>query len=663
MHEQLSISKQHESAPAVALVLPAMDTVEQDLYIKSLERFPLQPKLSIGAVDDPLEDEADAMADKVMRTTEPSFIQRKCDHCQEEEKLQRKPSISFIKRKGIEGSPVATGSIENKIESSKGVGSPLPAPTKSFMESRFDTDFSNVRIHTGPYATEMSKELNAQAFTVANDIYFNAGKFSPGSSHGKHLLAHELTHTIQQRSTDISRRIQRVCPPRQHNETARSATLPGILPVNVILSTADNSLIIQDFAVGSSALPPNVLNNPDWQRTMSIVAGTPSMNVAMQGHTDCAGSAAENLSLREQRVATVLSVMPVAARAKVVPFLLYTTAQVYLTANDTAESRAGNRAVRIMFRAADPTGDCDTIGRAANLDQYIFMVTCVQNRLHLTASADTRRLISVLRQIYYGNAPWSGSRNSVWNNVITDRPWNAGTDPSSLLGSHLFNALQTSQVVEGVDIGHLLTGIDAMFNPHNVEIPFGPITSVTNIINEEWATWAGDVGSSVGEWAIETMYAGRDQDLDTFFSRFAGNSDLWGNIESFAIRLGINGGTAAGQLGRAFVPGQTFSEILMNAFRITSSAAGRRNQSRVRDFVEAYGGITSSNAITNQPALVNRLKPAIREFAQLYSMDRLLRRGYFGGGSSQPTGSFIPYLDRGIDEMTQRFVNWLQQHL
>lgn len=289
MHEQSSISKQHESAPAVALVLPAMHTVEQDLYIKSLESFPLQRKLSIGAVDDPLEDEADAMADKVMRTTEPSFIQRKCDHCQEEEKLQRKPSISFIKRKGIEGSPVATGSIENKIESSKGVGSPLPAPTKSFMESRFDTDFSNVRIHTGPYATEMSKELNAQAFTVANDIYFNAGKFSPGSSHGKHLLAHELTHTIQQRSTDISRRIQRVCPPRQHNETARSATLPGILPVNVILSTADNSLIIQDFAIGSSALPPNVLNNPDWQRTMSIVAGTPSMNVAMQGHTDCAG--------------------------------------------------------------------------------------------------------------------------------------------------------------------------------------------------------------------------------------------------------------------------------------------------------------------------------------------------------------------------------------
>ncbi len=68
----------------------------------------------------------------------------------------------------------------------------------SFMESRFGTDFSGVKIHTGHTAVQMNQELNAQAFTSGNDIYFNEGKYAPGSESGKHLLAHELTHTLQQ---------------------------------------------------------------------------------------------------------------------------------------------------------------------------------------------------------------------------------------------------------------------------------------------------------------------------------------------------------------------------------------------------------------------------------------------------------------------------------
>jgi hypothetical protein len=66
------------------------------------------------------------------------------------------------------------------------------------MENRFGNDFSGVRIHTDNKAVQMSRDLNAQAFTVGNDIYFNQGKYSPSSENGKHLLAHELTHTIQQ---------------------------------------------------------------------------------------------------------------------------------------------------------------------------------------------------------------------------------------------------------------------------------------------------------------------------------------------------------------------------------------------------------------------------------------------------------------------------------
>src|SRR6478735_1458889 len=73
----------------------------------------IQRKLSIGAVNDPLEHEADAMADKVMRMPEPNLIQRKCSHCEEEEKMQRKPLTSFIEKKQAEGNNTVSDTISN----------------------------------------------------------------------------------------------------------------------------------------------------------------------------------------------------------------------------------------------------------------------------------------------------------------------------------------------------------------------------------------------------------------------------------------------------------------------------------------------------------------------------------------------------------------------
>lgn len=180
--------------------------------------------LAIGPVDDPMEREADAVADQVMRTPDTvvqrkcshceeeeqvlrkplaTFIQRKCAHCEEEEKVQRKPLAAFIQKKGNECGTTAGEAVSQQIKASSGNGRTMDAPVKSFMESRFGTDFSGVKIHTGNDAVQLSRELNAQAFTVGNDIYFNEGKYSPGSDSGKHLLAHELTHTVQQGGSHI----------------------------------------------------------------------------------------------------------------------------------------------------------------------------------------------------------------------------------------------------------------------------------------------------------------------------------------------------------------------------------------------------------------------------------------------------------------------------
>jgi hypothetical protein len=95
----------------------------------------------------------------------------------------------------------ASSSIENRISNSKNSGSPLPESVKGNMDHAFGTDFSAVKIHTDDDAVQMNKDLNAKAFTHGNDIYFNEGKYDTGSQTGKHLLAHELTHVVQQESS------------------------------------------------------------------------------------------------------------------------------------------------------------------------------------------------------------------------------------------------------------------------------------------------------------------------------------------------------------------------------------------------------------------------------------------------------------------------------
>ena len=161
----------------------------------------IQLKLSVGAVNDPLEHEADTMADKVMRMPETPFIQRCSCGTRDDERVQLKPVVNsitpFIQAKG-DGGGTASESVSNKIQSTKGSGNPMARETKSFMESRFGQDFSGVRVHHGDYAAQMSRELNAQAFTTGRDIYFSSGKYAPESSEGKRLLAHELTHVVQQ---------------------------------------------------------------------------------------------------------------------------------------------------------------------------------------------------------------------------------------------------------------------------------------------------------------------------------------------------------------------------------------------------------------------------------------------------------------------------------
>lgn len=185
------------------------NTTDATTPVSSQSEKTVQCKLTVGAPGDKYEQEADAVADKVMRMPEQNFVQRKCDHCEEEEKkqVQRKPlaeNITPIIQAKSDGGVTLSNSISNKISSSQGSGSRMDSHTQSFMSSRFGSDFSQVKIHTDGEAVQMNRELNAKAFTTGNDIYFNEGQYQPNSESGKHLLAHELTHTVQQQENGSS---------------------------------------------------------------------------------------------------------------------------------------------------------------------------------------------------------------------------------------------------------------------------------------------------------------------------------------------------------------------------------------------------------------------------------------------------------------------------
>jgi uncharacterized protein DUF4157 len=122
------------------------------------------------------------------------MVHKKDDPKKEEDKMKGSAAVQKKPDVGTTASP----HVSSRIESSAGKGSALPPKTMNEMSSSFGADFSNVRVHNDNEAANLNKELNAQAFTHGSDIYFNEGKFNPQNPEGKHLLAHELTHVVQQ---------------------------------------------------------------------------------------------------------------------------------------------------------------------------------------------------------------------------------------------------------------------------------------------------------------------------------------------------------------------------------------------------------------------------------------------------------------------------------
>jgi hypothetical protein len=168
----------------------------------------VQPNLTANAPGDQYEQEADRVADAVMQMPEPavSLSWLGLDGLlPQAPTVGRLPAISRLQTSG-DGAFEVSPEIEANINHMRGGGQALPADEQTFFEARMGYDFSNVRVHTDTNAVQTSQALSARAFTVGHDIAFNQGAYQPGTDAGRRLLAHELTHVVQQGAAGVQRK-------------------------------------------------------------------------------------------------------------------------------------------------------------------------------------------------------------------------------------------------------------------------------------------------------------------------------------------------------------------------------------------------------------------------------------------------------------------------
>jgi outer membrane protein OmpA-like peptidoglycan-associated protein len=213
------------------------------------------------------EAEADCVADDVMATSANGVAQR----------IRPVPM------------PAVEGASESASRSVSRTGAPLPAETQRTMESRFGQDFSRVRVHTDASAARSARALNAAAYTIGHDIAFSAGRYAPSTDAGRRLIAHELTHVVQQAQSGA--RFQ--AKPDTENPTPQlraptAATFAAFAHGGSQL-TAEHGPLVQSLA----------------QLYFRMVATSPGVKLLLTGHTDLTGEERRNVELGRQRAAAV----------------------------------------------------------------------------------------------------------------------------------------------------------------------------------------------------------------------------------------------------------------------------------------------------------------------------------------------------------------------
>ena len=315
----------------------------------------IQTKLAIDQPGDEYELEAERLANQVMRMLE-SQLQRTCaggggcPKCQTEQPGQEHKHLQTKRVQSSDTEQLTARPIVDEVKRS--LGQPLNPATRAFMEPRFGVDFAAVRIHTDDRAQRLSAKLNADAFTLGNDIFFAPDKWDPHSASGRRLIAHELAHTVQQSRGGPT--IQRFvpctrarmsleeCPRREPGEKSASRREPSIV---IYITSPEVGYLITNFDIGERKLKASAKLEPHWSEMIQTIT-KPGSKWELLGLSDCHGAEQRNRSLRQQRADAVRAALPPTAAAHIVG-AGGASLQDCITDNSTRHHRAWNRAVLI----------------------------------------------------------------------------------------------------------------------------------------------------------------------------------------------------------------------------------------------------------------------------------------------------------------------------
>jgi outer membrane protein OmpA-like peptidoglycan-associated protein len=595
-------------------------------------------------------------------------------------------------------------------------GQALDVPTRRHMESRFGHDFSQVRVHTNAQARESARAVHAQAYTVDRHIVMGSD-YRPYDQETRQLLAHELAHVVQQRNQPSGRPgALHVSDPGDAAELeaeriAQATQAPGQGHVRVQLDAGASlqrrqlkselhptgkAHLYADQAASIYFETKNSVPDKDDETTLKALAQEYLYTAQRRGELrgKVIGHAAaemsgdpgnQELSLQRARSTAAVFRSYVADAAALPPANLQFEAEgagtSFCLGDPACKRKAGpdalaqyQRADIIIFTEEMPSpqaSNCPpTSGNGVKtIGEYIELIRCAEAKTGL----DPRKMLALLRQMYYGK-PWSATaKDPNWDSVIPCSP-DIG-DPKDKLGQPLFDALHSTVTIEGMDLGHIFAGLEAMTCPApSVTLEkskFGVGIKLTvDLSNESFATWGGDIGSVAGVfvacWMMtneERATKGKDkchqgsmpESLEQYFVKpwAAPPADLEGDIAPFVIRAAERG-ACGGSLDQAFTPRAPISQIFTNFF-YNRGPAGMTSRDRYQCFAEAIGATVSNGKITNRAALINKYHKGVLSFAWAY---------YVNFKKEIPRSDpIVPLLDRNATAVLHLFFDWLQARM
>ena len=603
------------------------------------------PALAIGAIDDPLEHDADQAAERVLRMADPgavadgsgaSTLRRQCsgggETCQEEpeEKLRRKAA-------GAAGPGEAPPVVHEVLRSS---GRPLDRATRAFFEPRFGRDFGGVRIHTDAQAAASAKAVGALAYTVGSRIVLGAGQEWHTAS-GRRLLAHELGHVVQHQGGGAPMGLHR---------------LDGGTPQGVEES-------------GPAA---------DQKKCVRDLGGCPGGDRSGPGPS-CDEIAAYN---RECRARTGYSGPDVVADCPSGFVPDCKPPQDQPPEQKPPEEKPPEQKPPEQKPAPPPPPACTTpFAKAGTFPEIITLVRAAEAKLDAAGITSAKDQIHALRGIYYGTT-WSldyaGSATEKGEGSETrnegfqrfTRPSESPdktvpTDVRSILNCGLFDALKASQDVGSpvkVDFGHIVIALDARYDPDrakDVEYPYGITSVAMGGTGTELVTWLGDLGGGAAKVALARAAVPTSSSSLAFDpsapSDYGGSINLEGDIAGAVIATSSPTAITAPDIPA----GKKLSDALTDYLTppaATTGAPPSAWKTRAHTFLAMYGGaFDASGKLTNGATLIGSMAPKIQTFACNYLGSRVKDKRVTFTVAKQAANHVIP----ASQEVAEAFVNAL----